>query len=87
VKRLHSEDLHYLHYQPDAIWVRKSRRVRWECHVAHVEERRNADKFLAKILEGDKPLGRSVFRWEDDIVSGLKEGGFVKLKTGSSHGL
>jgi len=28
VRRLHCEDLHYLYYQPDAIWLIKSRRVR-----------------------------------------------------------
>ena len=59
--------------QPDVIWVIKARRVRGESHVAHVAEKRNAGRVLAKTLEGKKPLGRSVCRWEDGIVTDLKE--------------
>lgn len=48
--------------QPAVILVIKSRRVRGESHVAHVEEKRNAGRVLVKTFEGKKPLGRSVCR-------------------------
>ena len=73
VRRLHCEDLHDLYYQPDIIWVIQSRRVRGEHHIAHVEESRNAYSFLTKTLVGKKPLGRSMYRWEDGIMMDLKE--------------
>jgi hypothetical protein len=48
VRRLHCEDLHYVYYQLDVTWVIKSRRVRGEHNVAHMEEGRNAGRVLAK---------------------------------------
>jgi len=41
----------------------KIKEVRGECYVAHVEGRRNADKVLAKTLEGRNHL-------EDQCVDG-----------------
>ena len=52
---------------------KKSRRLRWACHVARMEEDRSALKMLT-----DKPivkrlLGRPWRRWEDNIRMDLKE--------------
>jgi hypothetical protein len=42
---------------------KKLKKVGAECYVAHVEERRNADKVLAKTLEGRNHM-------EDQCVDG-----------------
>jgi hypothetical protein len=36
----------------------KSRRIRWEEHVARMGEKRNAFRILVGRLEGKRPLGR-----------------------------
>ena len=40
----------------------KSRKIRWEGHVAPIGERRVAYKDLVGMLEGNKPLGRPWYR-------------------------
>jgi len=42
-------------------------------HVAHMEEMRNASKFLIRKPEGKKPHGRPRHRWEDNIGMDRKE--------------
>ena len=44
----------------------KSRRLRWEGHVARVEEGKSPFKILADKLAGKRPLGRSRRIWEDN---------------------
>jgi hypothetical protein len=44
---------------PSIIRIIKSRRVRWEGHVARMEERRNGYRILIGKPEGRRPLGRS----------------------------
>ena len=52
-KRLHNEELHNLYHSTNMVRVIKSRRLRWSCHVARIEE----DSSDFKILTG-KPTGK-----------------------------
>jgi hypothetical protein len=45
----------------------KSRRMRWEEHVARMEEKRNAYRILVGKSEGKRPLGIPRRRWVDNI--------------------
>jgi hypothetical protein len=47
----------------------KSRKMRWEGHVARMGEKRN----VYKLLIGKRPLGRPRRRWIDDIKTDLLE--------------
>jgi hypothetical protein len=51
----------------------KSRRMRWEVHVARMGEKRNAYRILVGKPEGKKPLGRTRHRWVDNIKMDLRE--------------
>ena len=53
--------------------VIKSRRLRWEGHVALMEERRGVHRVLVGKPEGKRPLGRPRSRWEDNIKMDLQE--------------
>ena len=55
--------------------VIKSRRLRWEGHVARMEEGRGVHKVLVGKPEGKRPLGRPRRRWEDNIKMDLQEVG------------
>jgi len=63
-RKLHNEDLNDLYVSPD-IRVIKSRRMRWEGHVAGMGKRRGAYRVLVGKREGKRPLGRPMRRWED----------------------
>jgi hypothetical protein len=41
-RKLHNEELHDLYSSPSIIGIMKSRRMRWEGHIAQMGERRNA---------------------------------------------
>jgi hypothetical protein len=41
-RKLHNEELHNLYPSPILIGIIKSRRMRWEIHVARMREKRNA---------------------------------------------
>jgi hypothetical protein len=56
-RKLH-EGLHNVFSSPDVVKMIKSRRVRWEDHVARMGEKRNACSVLEGKLEGKRPLGR-----------------------------
>ena len=45
---------------PNVVRVIKSRRLRWACHVAKIEEGISAFKFLAGKPTGKRPLGTSI---------------------------
>jgi hypothetical protein len=45
----------------------KSRRMRWEEHVARLGEKRNAYRLLIRKSEGRRPLQRPKCRWVDNI--------------------
>ena len=50
----------------------KSRRLRWDGHVARMEEGRSYFKILTGKPTGKRPLGRPRRRWEDNIRMDLK---------------
>jgi hypothetical protein len=71
-------DLHIIQrYGTESIIrIIRSRRMRWEGHVARMGENRNACKLLVGKPEGMRPLGRPRGRWEDDIRMDLGEVGW-----------
>ena len=74
-RRLHNEELSDLHSSPDIVQVIKSRRMRWDGHVAHMGEERGAYRVLVGKQEGRRPLGRPRHRWVDNIRMDLQEVG------------
>src|SRR5215470_6257538 len=65
-RRLHNEELNDLYSSPNIIRVIKSRRMRWEGHVARMGAGRGAYNILVGRPEGRRPLGRPRRRWEDN---------------------
>jgi hypothetical protein len=57
--------------------VIKPRRMRWEGHVASMEEMRNAYSILVGKPERKRPLGRPRSVWEDNIIMDLWEIGWA----------
>jgi hypothetical protein len=57
----------------NTVRVIKSRRMKWEGHVASMEEGRGVYRVLVGRSEGKKPLGRPRCRWEDNIKMDLRE--------------
>ena len=55
----------------------KSRRLRWEWHVARMEERRSAFEMLTGKPTGKRPLGRPRRRWENLEEIGANAGNWV----------
>jgi len=53
----------------------KSRRMRWAGHVARMGERRGVYRVWVGKPEGNRPLGRPMRRWEDNIKMDLQEVG------------
>ena len=56
--KLHNAELHALYSSPNIIRSLKSRRLRWEGHVARMEQFRNAYRVLVGKPEGKRPLRR-----------------------------
>jgi hypothetical protein len=56
-RKLHSGELHILYSSPDIIRRIKSRRMRWEGHVARLKEGKNVYRVLLRKLEGKEHLG------------------------------
>jgi hypothetical protein len=52
------EELHNLYSSPSIIRIIKSRRMRWEGHVAWMGEKRNAYRTLVANPEKKRPVGR-----------------------------
>jgi hypothetical protein len=77
--RLHNKELYALYSSPNIIRVMKSRRLRWEGHVARMGERRGAYRALVGKPEGRRPLKRPRRRWEDNIKMDLREVGWVGM--------
>ena len=72
-KGLHNEELNDLYSSPNIVRVIKSRRMRWDGHVAHMGEERGAYRVLLGKPEGKRPLGRPRRRWVDNIRMYLQE--------------
>jgi hypothetical protein len=72
-RKLHNKELHDLYSSPSKIRIIKSRRMRWACHVARMEEKRNAYRLLVGKPEEKRPLGRPRRRWVDNIRLDLGE--------------
>jgi hypothetical protein len=70
---LHNEELRDLYSSPSIIRIIKSRRMRWEDHVARMVEKRSAYRLLVGTPEGKRPLGRPRRRWVDNIRKDLGE--------------
>jgi hypothetical protein len=66
-KKLHNGELNDLYTLPNIVWVVKSRRMRWEEHVARMGEERGVRRVLVGKPEEKRPLGRSRRIWEDNI--------------------
>jgi hypothetical protein len=59
---LHNEKPHNLYASPNVIMVIKSRRMRWEGHVACMEKMK-IHKILVGKLEGKRPCVKPRHRW------------------------
>jgi hypothetical protein len=57
-RRLHNEKLYALYSTPNIIQGIKSRRLRWEGHVARMGKSRGAYRVLVGKPEGSRPLER-----------------------------
>ena len=64
--------------------VTKSRRLRWESHVARLEGGRSAFKILTGTPTEKRPLGRPIRRLEDIIRLDRKE---ISINTGDWIGI
>jgi hypothetical protein len=60
---------------PTIVRVIKLRIMRWAGHVVHMGEGRGMYRVLLGKLEGDRPLGRPMHRWLDNIKKDLQEVG------------
>jgi hypothetical protein len=69
-------ELHNLYSSLGIIRHIKSRRIRWEGHVARMEERRNVYRVLVGKPEGKRPVERPRRRREDGIQMDLREIGW-----------
>jgi hypothetical protein len=57
-RKLHKEELHILYSSPNIIRQMKSRRIRWERHVARMGEERELYRVLVRKPEWKRPFGR-----------------------------
>jgi len=74
-RKLRNEELNNLYSSPNIMRVIKSRRMRWEGHVACMGEGRGVYRVLVGKPEGRRTLGRPRLRWEDNIRMDLREVG------------
>jgi hypothetical protein len=72
-RKLHNEELHKLYCSASIIRMIKSRRISWAGHVARMEEKRNACRFVVGKPEGKRPLETPRHRWEDNIKIDLRD--------------
>jgi hypothetical protein len=72
-RKLHNEEIHNLYCSSSIIRIIKSKRTRWEGHVARMGEKRIAYRILVGKPEGKRPLKRPRRRWEDNIRMDLRE--------------
>jgi len=70
-RKLHSDKLYNLYSSPNIFRVINSRRMRWAEHVARMEKGRGVYRVLVWKPEGNRALGRTRRRWEDNIKKDL----------------
>jgi hypothetical protein len=91
-KKLHNEELNDLYSSPNMVRVVKSRRMRWEGHVARMGEDRGVHRVLVGKPEGKRPLAIPRRRWEDNIkwilrkLEGVMETAWSWLRIGTGGG-
>jgi hypothetical protein len=78
-RKLHNEELNDLYSSPNIVRAMKSRRMRWEWHVARMGEGRGVYRILVGRSEGKKPVGRPRRRREDNIKADLQEVGCGRM--------
>jgi hypothetical protein len=78
-RKLHNEKLNELYCSQYIIRATKSRRIRWEGHVARMGERRGVFKVLVGKLKGKRPVGRPRRRWKDNTKVDLQEVGCGRM--------
>jgi hypothetical protein len=74
-RKLHNEELNDLYSLPNSVRVVKSRRMRWEGHVASMGEESGVHRVLVGKPEGKRLLRRPRLRWEDNIKMDVQEVG------------
>jgi hypothetical protein len=72
-RKLHDEEFHKLYCSPNIIRMIKSKRMRWEWHIARMGTKGNAYRVLVGKPEGKEPLGRPRYMLEDNIKMDLRE--------------
>jgi hypothetical protein len=72
---LHKGELNDLYCSPNTLRVIKSRKIRWEEHIARMGEKRGVFRVLVGKPDGKRPLGRPRRRWDDNIKMDLQEVG------------
>ena len=72
---MHNEELNDLYSSPNILRVIKSKRMRWDGHVARVGEETGVYKVFVGKPQGKRPLGRPRCRWVDNIRMDLQEVG------------
>jgi len=65
-RKLHNEELNDLYCSPDIVRVIKTRRMKWEGHVAPMGEGRGVCRVLVGKYGGKRTLGRPRHRCEDN---------------------
>jgi hypothetical protein len=71
--RVSNEERNDLYSPQNIIRVKKSSRMSWAGHAAHVGERRVVYKVLVGKPEGKRQLGKPNFRWADSIKMDRQE--------------
>ena len=74
-RKLHHDELNDLYSSHNTVQVIKSRIMRWAGQVTCTGEGRGVDRVFVGKPEGNRPLGRTRCRWEDNIKMNLLEVG------------
>jgi len=64
-----------LYSSHNIVRVTKSRTMRWDGHVARMEERRGVCRVMVGTTEGKRLLGSPRLRWKDNIKMDIQEMG------------